>query len=244
MPQRHRLVARNRVLASLPSSIWARLSGILQPVALGFKEVRYTPGHPIEFVYFIQDGLVSIVSTQSDGTQIEVGIIGREGIIGHALVLDVDSSPHDAVVQVAGSALRMGAEEFTLAIHEYPELRHRLNHFVQAFHVQVAQTAACNGTHMLTSRLARWLLMASDRLGSDDIRLTHEFLAIMLGVRRPAVTVALGALERTGLIRCRRNHINIIDRKALITTCCECFGIVRSQYNLLTGEHKTFLRKC
>ena len=156
--------------------------------------------------------------------------MGREAIAGVPVILHVDSAPHEVFVQVAGAALCMRADDLRQAMEESPTLRRILLRYTQVFMVQVAQGAACNGRHRLEERLAKWLLMAQDRLDGDDIPLTHEFLGMMLGVRRSGVTIAIGQLEAAGIIRQQRAHILVLDRAKLEAVSCPCYEIVKAEF--------------
>jgi CRP-like cAMP-binding protein len=218
----------------LPAHDLARLRPKLEPVALTFRQVLYRSHAPIPAVYFLEAGLVSLVARLERGGAIEVGMIGREGIVGLALALGADSSPNEAMVQTAGSALRMDADAFCEELERNPVLMARLLRYEHALHAQVGQTAACNGRHPVEKRLARWLLMASDRLDTLELPLTQELLATMLGVRRAGVCSAIGALERAGILSFKAGRIVILSRQGLEARSCECCAAVRREY---TGLH-------
>jgi CRP-like cAMP-binding protein len=174
--------------------------------------------------------MVSLVQPLENGAMIEVGMIGNEGLVGVPVLLGADSSPLEAMVQMPGSALRMHASAFREEIAHHTALLGLLLKYVQALHIQVSLTAACNGRHTLPERLARWLLTAHDRSSSDQLPLSHEFLSFMLGVRRAGVTVALGTLKAAGLVRNTHAQVNIIDRPGLEAASCECYRTVRDEY--------------
>src|SRR5690242_6124880 len=177
--------------------------------------------------------MVSLVHPLSDGTRIEVGVIGREGFVGAAVLLGANSSPIEAMVQIPGSALRMRATVFRAQVARIKPFSDAAHRYAQALHVQVSQTAACNGRHILQERLARWLLAARDRADSDELPLSHEFLSMMLGTRRVGVTLALGTFRTAGMIKNRHGRVTIVDRADLEDAACECYRSVKREYELL-----------
>ncbi len=193
------------------------------------------PGQPIAAVHFPEAGWVSMVAVLADGKSAEVGIVGSEGMAGLPLLLGSDSSSVEGMVQARGTMLRLGADAFRTALEHSPALRTLLLRYVLAFQEQVAQTAACNGHHALEQRLARWLLMAHDRAEGDEFPMTQEFLAMMLCVHRPGVTVAARLLQQAGLIRYGQGQIAVTDRAGLEATACECYGAVRRIFERLLG---------
>jgi len=225
----------NRLLAALAPADLARLRPHLELVLLPQRQVLSEPHTPIEHAYFPQQGFVSLVQPMADKSMVEVGIIGREGLVGSPVLLGVSTSPVTAMVQAPGEALRIPASVLLKEVARSDQLSGVLLRYVQALHVQVSQTAACNGRHTLAERLARWLLMAHDRVAGDDLPLSHEFLAMMLGMRRSGVTVAVAALKKAGLIDNGHARITILDRQGLEEAACECYRAVRGEYeNLLT----------
>lgn len=222
----------NRLLAALTPGDLDALKAHLEPVVLPHRRTLSNPGAPIEHIYFPAEGMVSLVQPLQGG-MIEVGIIGKEGFFGVPVLLGADTSPLEAMVQIPGSASRIQAGAFRKAAGKSTHLLGLLLRYAQALHVQVAVSAACNGRHALRERLARWLLMARDRAPGDELPLGHEFLSMMLGVRRAGVTEALGALRTAGLIRHTHGRVTIIDRHALEAASCECYHIVRSEYERL-----------
>jgi len=207
---------RNRVLMSLTERDLALLQAHFEYVELPVRFRIETPNKPISHVYFVERGIVSVVTTGPKRLPIEVAVVGYEGFTGVAVVLGGDRSPLDTYVQVAGQGYRIDVDALQRAIADSPTLANLLNRFSQAFITQISQTALANGRAKLEERLARWLLMAQDRLQSDDLPLTHEFLALMLAVRRPGVTVELSKLQVQGLLRVRRGAITIEDRQGLL----------------------------
>ena len=216
----------NLLLAALPRKSYAELLPALTPVALTFGDVLYEPGQTIDQVYFPGDSMVSLLTLVEDHLALEVGLVGLEGVVGAPLALGVDRSPVRALVQGGGSAMRMGAGPFRSALRRSPPLQRGLLRYVHALMSQVTQTAACNRFHLVEARLARWLLMTRDRMRSSEFRLTQDFLAHMLGVRRVGVTEAAGALQRRKLIKYTRGVIGILDERGLEVAACSCYRIV------------------
>jgi CRP-like cAMP-binding protein len=220
----------NRLLRALSPDDLDPLRAHLETVPLPQKQTLSSPGTSIDHVYFPQEGMVSLVQPLEDGTTIEVGMIGNEGLVGTPILLGADSSPLEAMVQIPGSALRMPATAFREEVGRRTGLLGVLLRYVQALHVQVSLTAACNGRHTVPERLARWLLTAHDRSPNDQLPLSHEFLSQMLGVRRAGVTVALGTLKTAGLISNTHARVNILDRSGLEAASCDCYSTVRDEY--------------
>jgi CRP-like cAMP-binding protein len=227
--------SRNRLLAALPSGVLAELWPQLQSVELPFRHVLQAPGKPIEAVYFPETGWASMLAYMEDGDAAEVGLIGREGFIGLPVLLGADHDDIEAMVQGPGTALRMDARAFRQELQRLPALHDLLLRYALVHHGQVARTAACNGRHHTDQRLARWLLMGHDRAEGDEYPMTHEFLSMMLGVRRAGVTVSAGALQKAGHIQYGRGRITITDRPGLESVACECYGMVRRAQDRLFG---------
>jgi CRP-like cAMP-binding protein len=226
---------RNRLLASLPPADFGRLAASLTPVTLSLKQFLIEADEPIEAAYFVETGMVSYLAYLEGGEAIEVGIIGTEGMVGMPLILGVDSAPAGAMVQMAGTALRISPTALRQAFNESEALRTHLLRYMQALYTQVSQTAVCNGHHSLEERLSRWLLMAHDRAEGDQFPMTHEFMALMLGVRRAGVTVTAGTLKQAGLIHYTNGHMTILDRPSLEAAACECYGTVQRHFEQLLG---------
>lgn len=220
----------NRLLATLKPADFEMLRPSLESVELEARQVLETPRQPITDVYFIQSGLVSVVGTTRPDHRIEVGMVGYEGMTGLGVVLGDDRSANETLVQSAGSALRISAAALRQAMNQSPPLTALLLRYVHVFLLQGSQTALANGRGRLDERLARWLLMWHDRLSSDDLVITHEFLALLLGVRRQGVTEALHALEGLGLVRSSRNLIKILDRDGLQTAANGFYGVPEAEY--------------
>jgi CRP-like cAMP-binding protein len=226
---------RNRLLTALPSVDFKRLAASLTPVTLTLKQNLLEAEEPIGAAYFIETGMVSYLNYLEGGEAQEIGLIGSEGMIGLPLILGVDQAPFGAMVQMEGTALRLSPTALRQAFNESETLRTRLLRYMQALHIQVSQTAACNNHHSLEERLTRWLLMAHDRAGNDQFPMTQEFMSMMLGVRRAGVTVTAGALKHAGLIHYTNGDITILDRPSLEAMACECYGNVQRQYGQLLG---------
>jgi CRP-like cAMP-binding protein len=217
----------NSVLAALPRLAYESLTSGLEAVRLTFGEILYEPGQVIRNVYFPSDSLVSLLTLVDHRSALEVGMVGREGMVGMALTLGSGVSPVRALVQGAGTALRMSATRFRKEFKRSPVLRRGLYTYLNALMAQITQTAACNRFHQVEGRLARWLLMTSDRVRSDKFELTQDFLSHMLGVRRVGVTEAASALQQRNLIEYRRGHITILDHAGLEAASCACYALVK-----------------
>lgn len=218
----------NHLLAALPRKDFRRLLTNLEPVTLAFGNVLYEPGQPIQHVYFPGDSLVSLLTLVDKHMALEVGMVGREGMVGVPLALGIDISPVRALVQGGGSAMRMTSEGFRGELRRSLSLQRELHRYTHVLMAQVTQTAACNRFHVVQARLARWLLMTRDRVRSDQFRLTQEFLAHMLGVRRVGVTKAASVLQRRKLISYSRGEISILDGDGLEAASCQCYQIVKN----------------
>jgi CRP-like cAMP-binding protein len=220
---------KNRLLASLPASVIKQLSRHLVPVPLPSGLVLREPGLTMENAVFIEDGVCSIVVSMEDGTTIEAGVVGREGFVGVDEVLGVARSPNRTLMQVAGYGYRVKTTILKELADAFAPLRLSLLRSVHLLLVQTAQTAACNRVHELNERLARWLLMCQDRVESDEILITQELLAGMLGTHRSSVTVAAGILQQAGLITYARGKVTIQNRASLMDASCECYHIVHDE---------------
>jgi CRP-like cAMP-binding protein len=227
--------SNNRLLASLSPEDFDLLAPHLEPVALGLRKHLERPNRRIEDVYFPESGFASVVAVQPAGKQVEVGLIGREGMTGLPIVLGNHRSPHATYIQLPGQGKSMPAEELRRATQTSVSLRDSLLKFVQAFGVQTTHTAICNVQTRLDVRLARWLLMAQDRVEDDILPLTHEFLSLMLGVRRAGVTEALQALRKLGLISYGRGQITVQDRRGMERTAGKAYGVPEAEYRRLIG---------
>ena len=228
-------LTRNRLLTALPPDVLAQLLPKFNHVSLAHRQSLCVAEQPIEAVYFFESGMASMVTQLDDGVQAEVGIIGFEGMLGMPLLHGVETSFTDGFIQIPGAALRMGTATFRQELTAHEALGSLLFRYRETYQAQISQTAACNGRHGLEQRLARWLLMAHDRVGDDELPLTQEFLAMMLGVHRPSITVTAGILQRAGLIRYGSGRITILDRPSLEASSCECYGAVRKRSQCLLG---------
>jgi len=224
---------QNSLLARLPAADFERLRPHLKHVALRAHDRLMKPGIRTEHVYFPESGMVSLILSLEDGAAIEVGLIGNEGLVGVLPALGASLVTSKAVVQIRGTALCMPTDVLRIEVGLNPSLRAALMLYLQALFVQVTQSVACNSHHTLRQRLARWLLMANDCGKTHEITLSHEFLAMMLGVRRPGVTVALGNLKSAGFITTGHGRITIKDREHLEEVACECYGTVKREYERL-----------
>jgi CRP-like cAMP-binding protein len=220
-------IRRNRLLATIPDVDIARLRSQMEHCRLEVHTELVHPGSSIQAVYFPTSAVASVISSMEDGSAVEVGMIGNEGLVGIPVFLGVDTMPNSVVVQVAGDSLSMPSEAFREEVRRNTALRDVCGAFTQSFMNQVSQAAACNRLHPIEERAARWLLMTHDRSGSDEFAVTHEYLAIMLGVRRASVTLALGSLQQSGFISYRRGRITILNRAELRECACECYDIMR-----------------
>jgi len=228
-------VYRNRLLCALSRADVGRLQPHLVLVALPLRHDLEKPNSRIEYIYFMETGIASVVAVGDQGRRIEVGLIGPEGMTGTTVVLGDHRSPNATYVQAVGEAQRIRAAELRKAMAASASMRALFLKFVQAFMTQTAQTAVANGRDKLEERLARWILMAHDRIGRDRVALTHEFLALMLGVRRPGVTEALNGLEGEGMIKATRGQITVLDRKAIERRAGHSYGVPEAEYRRLIG---------
>lgn len=217
----------NFLLAALPRKYYRALAPGLVPAALAYGDVLHEQGKPVRDVYFPTNSLVSLLTVADGHPALEVGMIGREGLVGVTLALGIAASPVLALVQGSGSALRMEAGRFSSLLRASPPLQLALNRFAGGLMAQISRTAACNRFHVVEQRLARWLLMTRDRLRRTEFRLTHEFLSQMLGVRRVGVTQAATALQKRGLIEYARGQIRILDPRGLEAAACACYLATR-----------------
>jgi CRP-like cAMP-binding protein len=226
----------NRLLSLLSDADYERLRPHLTNVVFDYKKSLYEASRPIGQVYFPIDGVASLVLTTAEGASAEVGTIGSEGMVGLPVVLGDDDAPSSVYVQVPGTALGMDSGIFRRELEHNPALNLVMLRYAHAFFNQVAQSAACAHLHRVEQRCCRWLLMTRDRMPSGDFLLTHEFLGMMLGVRRTTVTDVMGSLQKAGLIRYRRGHVTILEEGALRQRACECYGISKREFDRLLGD--------
>jgi CRP-like cAMP-binding protein len=232
-----RAAEENRLLRALPADEYARLLPFLEPVELGNGHVLWQSNRAIHSVYFPRSCVVSLLTPLLNEPPVEAATVGREGIVGTALVLGAVTTSAQALAQVAGTAARMDAERFASILRrDDGALFPLLLRYAQALQEQTAQSVACNRRHGIDARCARWLLMTQDCVGTEQFGLTQDFLAFMVGVRRASVTVAAGTLKRAGLIRYSRGRIAVLDREGLEAASCECYAVVRRKYEQLLGE--------
>ncbi len=226
----------NALIARLPPRELAELRPHLQRVTLVQGQAIYEAGAPVEEVYFVENGLVSLIADTGDGGQVEVGMTGRDGVAGVAALLDAQAhSAHRCLVQVPGIALRLSAPQLRLTAARCPTLRDVCFRYAELLLVQTSQIAACNARHELPQRLARWLLTARDILGQDELPLTQELLSLMLGVRRAGVSMVLGALQAQGVILQSRGRLTVVDSAGLTARACACYRLLSENHARLGG---------
>ncbi len=227
---------KNLLLRALTQDSLNNLSPFLERVDLPLKTIVLRSESPVDFVYFVESGTVSMISTLEDGAEIEVGMVGFEGFVGVSVLFGAPTSPLEGLVQVGGTALRLSAMAFRNALTDIPGLLSLLLRYLDGFHVQVSQSATCNGHHQIEQRLARWILMTHDRVEGDRFLMTQQFMSHMLGVQRPGVTLALGVLQRAGLVRHEKGTMEILDRAGLEAASCECHERVQHRFEWLMGS--------
>ena len=226
----------NLFLAALPKDDLNRLRPHLEVMEMPVRKILFETGQPIPHLYFPNSGMISLLIPLEDGALLEVGVVGKEGFAGLAALLGAETAAHTSMVQMPGTGARIKTDIMRQKMQRSPALLSRVLRYAQALHVQVSQTAVCNVHHNLQERLARWLLMAHDRAASETLPLTQEFISMMLGVRRPGVTVAATILQQTGAISYTRGRITVLDRKRLEETSCECYNMVKEQFDQLFGS--------
>jgi hypothetical protein len=220
---------RNKILRLLPPLELAALVERSELVEIESKQILFQPGDRLEHAHFPEDCVISLVTVMEDGDQVEAMTVGNDGFSGIPVFHEVETSKHKGCGQITGTALRLTARDFCDLARELPHLRRLLHRYSEFVFETVAQSAACNRLHVIEQRCARWLLMSQDRVGRDRFDLTQEFLAEMLGVRRPGVTVAMGILEKAGLIAHGRGNITVVNRAGLEKASCECYGTIRAR---------------
>lgn len=224
---------QNKLLAALPDLEWARWAPMLEPVDLPLGKVLYESGRPLHHAYFPITGIVSLLYVMENGSSAEIAVVGKEGLVGVSLFMGGDTTPSRGVVQSAGQGYRLRADLLMSEFERSPPVMHLLLRYTQALITQTAQTAVCNRHHSLEQQLCRWLLLSLDRLAGNELKMTQELIANMLGVRREGVTEAAGHLQHDGLIRYQRGHITILDRPGLERRTCECYAVVKAEYDRL-----------
>jgi CRP-like cAMP-binding protein len=225
----------NRLLAALPVDEYQRLLPNLQPVSFSLGQVVYEFGGHLEYVYFPTTAIVSLLYTMENGSSAEMGLTGNDGVVGIALFMGGGTMPNRAVVQSAGYALKMRAKVLQDEFAVGGQFQRMLLRYTQALITQISQTAVCNRLHSVEQQLCRWLLLSHDRVKADELIMTQELIADMLGVRREGVTVAAGHLQANGAISYVRGHITILDRAKLEDTVCECYRVVKDEFDRLLG---------
>jgi CRP-like cAMP-binding protein len=227
----------NQLLHVLSIDEYEWLRPQLIPTRLRLKQVLIEPDEPIQFVYFVREGVCSMIATEQEGGDIEVGTIGNEGFVGVPVLLGSETTPYRVFVQVEGDAWRLSVEAFRRMTDERADIRRLLLRYAQHLSDQFAQGVACNRLHTLEERCARWLLMTRDRVHQDEYELTHEFLALMLGVRRAGVTVAMGTLQNAGILRYSRGRVTVLDRRRLEEASCDCYRVIRASHDRLVRNN-------
>lgn len=219
----------NRILTTLPPEILHRLDAHLEPLLLDQRRVLHDASAPTDHLYFIDSGLISLIKTMKDGRTVEVAAVGSEGLVGAFALYGIQPPIWDAVVQIPGKAYRIELSRFHDEMRRSDPVRRIVQRYIHTLIWEITQTAACNRLHSLEERCCRWLLLAQDRVQSDTFRITHEFLALMLGVQRAGLSITAGMLQKAGFIRYSRGLITVLDRAGLEATTCECYLSVRNQ---------------
>jgi CRP-like cAMP-binding protein len=223
----------NQLLAALPEAEWQRWLPLLEAVDMPLGQVLYESGGTLRYVYFPTSSIVSLLYVMEDGASAEIAVVGNEGLVGVSLFMGGGSTPSRAVVQSAGQGFRLGAQAMKEEFNRAGPVLHLLLRYTQALITQMAQTAVCNRHHSLDQQLCRWLLLSLDRLHGNDLMMTQELIANMLGVRREGVTEAALKLQKSGLIHYVRGHITVVDRPGLEKRTCECYAVVKHEYDRL-----------
>jgi CRP-like cAMP-binding protein len=232
MPEPHLL--GNHILDALPAAERDRLLPRLRLVSMPLGRVLYEAGEKLKHIYFPTDCIVSLLYVMENGASAEIAIVGKEGAIGVALFMGGQTTPSRAIVQSAGSAFQLDGKSLTLEFRRHGEMLHGLLRYTQSLITQMAQTAVCNRHHSVKQQLCRWLLLSLDRLPTNELKMTQELLASMLGVRREGITAAAGALQKAGVIRYTRGRITVLDRPKLEQLSCECYSVVKRETDRLS----------
>jgi CRP-like cAMP-binding protein len=227
---------QNHLLAALPPSEFARIEPHLELVTMSLGDVLYESGGQLKHVYFPTDSIVSLLYVMENGASAEIAVVGNEGILGISLFMGGETTPSRAVVQSKGSSYRMPAQHLKLEFNRAGPMMHLLLRYTQALITQMSQTAVCNRHHSVDQQLCRWLLLSLDRLATDELTMTQELIANMLGVRREGVTEAAGKLRDLGIIQYSRGHIKVLDRPKLEQHVCECYAVVKKEFDRLLSD--------
>jgi len=233
------LPQENHLLAALPAEVQQRLFPDLEWVDMPLGKVLYESGDTMRHVYFPADCIVSLLYVMENGASAEISVVGNEGLVGVSLFMGGESTPSRAIVQSAGSAFRLPGQRLKDEFHRHTGLLLLLLRYTQSLITQMSQTAVCNRHHAIDQQLCRWLLLSLDRLKGDQLTMTQELIANMLGVRREGVTEAAGRLQRLGVIEYNRGHITVLDRPKLETLCCECYAVVKKETDRLLPDLAT-----
>jgi CRP-like cAMP-binding protein len=225
----------NHLLAALPQAEHARVYPHLEPVRVALGDVLQESDRPMRYVYFPTNSIVSLLNVVENGSAAEIAVVGNEGVVGVSLFMGGETSPSRAIVQSAGLAYRLKGQFLKDEFFRAGFMQRSLLRYTQALLTQMAQTAVCNRHHTLDQQLCRWLLLSLDRLNGNELVMTQELIANMLGVRREGVTEAAGKLQKAGLISYRRGHIHVLDRPGLEARSCECYQVVKKEYDRLIG---------
>jgi CRP-like cAMP-binding protein len=231
---------QNLLLAALPVDVYDRLLPNLKPIAMPLGKVIYEPGIELDHVYFPVPGcIISMLYVMTDGSSAEIAVVGDEGMVGIALFMGGDTTPSRALVQSAGQAFRLPGDSLKMEFERHTGLQHLLLRYTQALITQMSQTAVCNRHHSVDQQLCRWLLLSLDRLSTNELTMTQELIANMLGVRREGVTEAAGKLQDQGVIRYSRGRITVLNRPGLEAHVCECYAVVKKEYDRLLPPRTT-----
>jgi CRP-like cAMP-binding protein len=228
--------SKNRLLRALPSDVSETLGQQLEVLDMEVRHSLFEPDRPSQYVYFPLSAVISVLAKMREGVAVEIATVGREGMVGLEVFLGGEQTPASAYCQIAGRAARIGADAFREIVRDSAPLTALLLRYTQAMLTQVAQSVACNRVHLLEERCARWLLATHDRVSGNRFDLTQEFLAEMLGVRRPSASITASILQRAGFIRYSRGRIEIVDRAGLESAACECYGVIAREYERLIGS--------
>jgi CRP-like cAMP-binding protein len=227
---------KNYLLAALPENEFARVKSKLEPIRFKLGEVLYESGDKMDYAYFPTTAIISMLYVMENGATAEIGVVGNDGLIGNALFMGGDTTTSRAIIQSAGAAFRMKANDVKTEFALGGVFQNLLLRYTQALLTQISQTAVCNRLHAVEQQLCRWLLLSHDRLNSDTLVMTHDLISNMLGVRREGVTLAAQKLAKRKLIKNVRGTITVVDRQGLEEAVCECYKVVNNEYNRLLGR--------